>query len=92
VKTRTPGLALLLPGLLAALLAAGVTGRALAQAGTLRGTVRSAQTGEPLAGPVVTVLAGELHADPASLRRRRGAGGTAPQAATPPLAGARHAA
>jgi len=56
VKVRRPGLALLLPGLLAALLAAGATGRAFAQAGTLRGTVSSAQTGEPLAGSVVTVL------------------------------------
>jgi hypothetical protein len=56
VKARRPGLALLLPGFLAALLVAGDAGLALAQGGTLRGTVRSAQTGEPLAGPVVTVL------------------------------------
>jgi hypothetical protein len=34
VKVRRPGLALLLPGFLAALLAAGATGRAVAQAVT----------------------------------------------------------
>ena len=56
LKARRRRFTLLLPALLAALLAAGAPGRALAQAGTLRGTVRSAQTGEPLAGPVVTVL------------------------------------
>jgi len=59
VKVRRGRFPLLLPAAAAALaaaLAAAAPTTLLAQGGTLRGTVRSAQSGEPIAGPVVTVV------------------------------------